>query len=85
MIEEWNAKFVCEGIDDGGADAKASEGARTAHEGDFSEVMESFAVFGKSIAKDAKEFFCHFAPEIFLILETITGFWVGKTNNGVEG
>ena len=46
-----------EGIDHGGADAKAGEGAGTGHKSDFGEVLPSFAVFGEFIADKSKEFF----------------------------
>ncbi len=36
-----------EGVNDSGADAQARERAGTAHESDFGDVVESFAVFGE--------------------------------------
>lgn len=41
-----------QGVDNGGADTEAGEGAGSRHEGDFGKVLEVFAIFLKFIVKE---------------------------------
>ena len=83
VIEEGDVKLVSEGINDRGADAEASEGARTRHESDFGEVGPGFAVFGEFVGDEAEEFFGEVAvgmPLVGLVVE----FEDGGGGAGVE-
>ena len=44
---------MSEGIDDAGADAKASERAGVGHKGDFGDVVPVFAVFLEFVVDEA--------------------------------
>ena len=60
-----------EGVDDSGADAQACERAGAAHEGDFGDVVKSFAVFGEFALQKAEEFFGHVVAELFVVFVVV--------------
>ena len=84
VVVEGDVEFVGESVDDGGADAKAGEGAGAGEEGDLSEVLPSLVVFFEVGFESLEELFGHFPAEAVRIFPRFVGLGVFEADFGGE-